>query len=101
MKKIICLCLLLIAPVSFGKRLLHESFYQDEWCEMQGGETEVVLEDRTRIDCLTEAYSIEFDFEDKWAEAIGQSLGYASMTGKKAGIVLILEKKTMIAIYAN
>jgi len=45
------------------------------------------------VDCLTEEYAIEMDFGGKWAEAIGQSLSYAAMTGKKAGIVLIVGKK--------
>lgn len=31
------------------------------------------------------------DFTNKWAEGIGQSLFYSLQTGKKAGIVLILE----------
>ncbi len=38
-------------------------------------------------DCM-----VEFDFGNKWAEAIGQSLYYSIQTGKKAGIALILEK---------
>lgn len=54
---------------------------------------EVVLSDRTRCDCLTESHAIEFDFGNKWAEAIGQSLHYSLQTGKRAGIVLILERK--------
>ena len=41
---------------------------------------------------MTESNAIEFDFADKWEEAIGQSLYYSLQTGKKAGIVLILEK---------
>lgn len=44
-----------------------------------------------RVDCLTSLYAIEFDFADKWAEAIGQALFYKMLTGKIAGIVLILE----------
>jgi hypothetical protein len=36
-------------------------------------------------------HAIEFDFGRGWAEAIGQSAFYAIQTGKKAGIVLILE----------
>jgi hypothetical protein len=40
---------------------------------------------------LTSTHSIEFDFGKKWADAIGQSLYYSLQTGKKAGIVLILE----------
>ena len=31
---------------------------------------------------------------NKWAEAIGQALYYSIMTGKKPGIVLIMEKET-------
>jgi len=50
---------------------------------------EVVLPDRTRCDCLTETHAIEFDFGKKGAEAIGQ----AFQTGKRPGIVLILEEE--------
>ena len=50
------------------------------------------MPDRTRCDCLTQTHAIEFDFGSKWAEAIGQSLYYSLQTGKRAGIVLILEK---------
>ena len=32
----------------------------------------------------------EVDFAGKWAEAIGQSLHYSRMTGKRAGILLIM-----------
>jgi hypothetical protein len=32
-----------------------------------------------------------FDFGNNWAEAIGQSAYYALQTGKKPGVVLILE----------
>ena len=55
-------------------------------------QSEVVLEDNTRCDCLTEKHAIEFDFGKKWAESIGQSLHYSIKTGKTAGIVVILEK---------
>jgi hypothetical protein len=50
------------------------------------------MPDNTRCDCLTKEYAIEFDFAEKWAEAIGQSLFYALQTNKKAGIGLIIEK---------
>ena len=46
---------------------------------------------RGRIDDLTRTHAIEYDFANKWAEAIEQALFYASITGKRAGIVLILE----------
>ncbi|MCW8884768.1 MAG: hypothetical protein OQK12_05865 [Motiliproteus sp.] len=66
-----------------------ERDYQDPWCFQHKGETEVVMADRSRVDCLTGTHAIEFDFGSKWAEAIGQSLGYAFETGKRAGIVII------------
>jgi hypothetical protein len=66
-----------------------ESWYQERYCT---GQTEYVLHDRTRVDCLTETHAIEYDFGTKWHQAIGQSLGYAFETNKRAGIVLILNK---------
>ena len=44
-------------------------------------------------DCLTDTHAIEFDFGNKWAEAIGQALYYFIQTGKRAGVVLILKKQ--------
>ena len=71
----------------------NEHWYQQRWCEQKNGEMEVRLKDKTRCDCLTDDYAIEVDFSHKWAEAIGQSLHYARMTGQQAGIVLIVEGK--------
>jgi hypothetical protein len=59
--------------------------------EAYRGQVEVVLPDGTRCDCVTDTHAIEFDFGDHWSEAVGQSAYYAIQTGKKAGIVLILE----------
>ncbi len=42
----------------------------------------------------SETPSVEVDFARKWAEAIGQCLLYSSMTGKRAGILLILRTPT-------
>ncbi len=75
----------------------HEADYVDHHCK---GEVEHVLADRTRIDCLSETHAIEYDWGKKWAEAIGQSLYYSAMTGKKAGIVLITNSRTK-ARYLN
>lgn len=52
---------------------------------------EVRMGSGARCDCLTDTHAIEFDFANKWAEAIGQSLHYAAQTGKLPGIVLIIE----------
>ena len=83
--------IILLTGNAHAKRLHKEKEYQECWCSEAGGITEFVLSDRTRVDCLTNEYAIEFDFADKWAEAIGQSLYYAEMTGKKPGIAPIVE----------
>ena len=92
MKKILFTILLIFITSSAYARQYNEAYYQNKWCENKGV-TEYKLEDYTRVDCLTETHAVEFDFAKKWAESIGQSLHYARMTGKKAGIVLIIEKE--------
>lgn len=82
--------MLSIALPAEAKRKHPEKWYQQQFCD---GLQEVRLSDGTRVDCLTDEYAVEFDFANKWAEAIGQSLHYARMSGKKPGIVLIAESK--------
>jgi len=67
---------------------LSEADYVNQHCL---GVTEYVLEDRTRVDCLTGHYAIEYDYASKWYQAIGQSLHYSRMTGKQPGVVLIVD----------
>ena len=69
----------------------YEKDYKKAWCSAHCGQQEVILPDKTRVDCLTDTHAIEFDFAHKWAESIGQALYYAQATNKKAGIVLIVE----------
>lgn len=91
MKKLLFIFFLLsIALPAEAKRKHPEKWYQQQFCD---GLQEVRLSDGTRVDCLTDEYAVEFDFANKWAEAIGQSLHYARMSGKKPGIVLIAESK--------
>lgn len=93
MKKIIYVFLgLFVLNSAFAKHYLPEKYYQQEWCTKNNGIMEYKLIDDTRVDCLTKDYAVEFDFATKWAEAVGQSLHYSRMTGKKAGINLIIEK---------
>ncbi|MGI9278682.1 MAG: hypothetical protein ACR2PX_03510 [Endozoicomonas sp.] len=80
---------LLLSTASAGEP---ELWYQKVWCEGKGGEVEARLEDGRRVDCITNSHAIEMDFANKWPEAIGQSLDYAMLTKKQAGIVLILKK---------
>lgn len=67
-----------------------EKHYVQAYCK---GQVEYRLPDKTRVDCLTEEYAIEFDYGNKWAEGIGQSLYYAKKTGKKPAIALILRSE--------
>ena len=90
---IISLLLLLswVSPVQAEHKRL-EKEYQQDWCLEASGHAEVRLPDGTRADCITRTHAIEFDFGQKWAESIGQALYYSMQTGKRAGIVLILER---------
>jgi hypothetical protein len=54
------------------------------------GELEYRLDDKTRVDILTDTMAIEVDYAKKWYEAVGQSSHYALKTGRQPGIVLIL-----------
>jgi hypothetical protein len=53
----------------------------------------VVPHDGTHCACLTVTHAIEFDFANTWAEEIGQALHSASMTGKRASLVLKTDKR--------
>jgi hypothetical protein len=101
MKKIIAASLLILLSTSANAKRLHkERYYQDMTCEPIGGIVEYRLPDNTRVDCLTDEFAIEVDFSSsKIFEAIGQSLHYGRMTGKKAGIYLIMEKESDIKYY--
>lgn len=82
-----------LSSTAFARHLHKENEYQRAWCGDAGGVIEYRLDDGSRVDCVTEEYAIEFDFARKWAEAVGQALYYAEKTGKKPGIVLIMEGK--------
>jgi len=88
----IVLTILILSGTAFAAHRFTERVYQIEWCTEHGGIIEYVLPDKTRVDCLTDEYAVEVDFGPKWAEGVGQALYYAARTGKKPGIVLILEK---------
>ena len=83
------MAILVLAPViAHAGHLHHERHYQEQWCQ---GQTEYVLPDGTRCDCVTATHAIEVDFAEKWYEALGQALYYAFQTGLRAGIGLIIE----------
>ncbi|WP_157673478.1 hypothetical protein [Endozoicomonas ascidiicola] len=84
--------LLLLLPSSITVAAPIEAWYQKVWCNGMGGQLEYRLDSGRRIDCLTNSHAIEIEFARKWPEAIGQALDYSMLTGKHAGIVLILNK---------
>ena len=91
-----CIVLFFVLSIVLAQKIFAsppERFYQQQWCNLKGGQVEFTLPDRTRVDCLTESHAVEVDFAHKWAEAIGQSLHYSSMTGKRAGILLVLSTR--------
>ena len=100
---VILVCLLIFSSIieidendyktaySYPSVRLKEKDYVNTYCS---GQIEYMLPDKTRIDCLTEEYAIEFDFAKKWAESIGQSLYYAKKTGKKPAVAIILKKES-------
>ena len=63
------------------------------WCI---GAAEVTLSDNTRADCITQTHVWEVDRGHKWAEALGQSLHYARLTGKQPGIALIAPSEAQL-----
>lgn len=87
----LALMLLLLATSSAfaGKR---EAFYAAQWCAAHSGQTEYVLPDGTRVDCLTSTYAVEADWATKWAESIGQALYYAAWFPERLPAVLLLVK---------
>ncbi len=72
-----------------------EDAYNRAWCAEQGGRAEVILRDRTRVDCLTDTHAVEADFAGKSLkpyEALGQAVHYSRMTGLLPGVLLIVRK---------
>ena len=74
-----------------AKHLYSEKQYQKYWCEKHNGQMEYKLNDKTRVDCLTDTLAVEFDFAPKWHECIGQALYYGKKTRKTPACVLIME----------
>ncbi len=89
----LCIALLTGVVPARAAHIHQEKVYQAAWCAQAGGITEYLLDDGARVDCLTDEYAIEFDFGPKWAESIGQALYYGIRTGRKPGVVLILENE--------
>ncbi len=68
-----------------------EKDYATAWCTQHHGQSEVVLEDGARADCVTKRYAVEVQPAKTWAEAIGQALYYSMALKKKPAVVLIAD----------
>lgn len=77
-------CFPLAAP-ALAERL--EADFQQRLCK--GMLMNRHLPSGTYVDCISDTHAIEVDFTNHWAEAIGQSLMYASELHRLPGIILV------------
>ena len=68
---LVVLIIILISLPAYSKHEYTEKTYQKYWCNKKGGITEYKLNNKTRVDCLTDNLAVEFDFAPKWHECIG------------------------------
>ena len=88
----IAFLLIFISP--YVHAIENEDYYNRQFCDEMSGQPEFRLKDLSRVDCLTDTHAFEADWADglKVYESIGQSLYYASETGKLPGILLLIRK---------
>ena len=65
------------------------------------GDDQFRTKDGTYVDCITDEYAIEAEYDYNWKESIGQSLHYAESTNKKAGILFIKRRKSTKDYYTE
>ena len=70
---------------------MSEAEYQKEWCAKHNGEIDYKTQEKTTVDCLTDTYSVELDYAEKWVQAMRKSRDHSLSTGKAPGVVLILQ----------
>lgn len=92
MKWLFAIIVILATPAIAQK----ESLWVERFCQNNQAHMVTML-----VDCLTDEYAIEFDFSKKWAEAIGQSLYYASQTYRKPGYSLSAKTSAVRNIYID
>ena len=86
----------LILPLIFISFFISsaEKDINSEWCLSIGGKEQFRTKDGTYVDCLTDTYAVEAEFDYNWKEGIGQALHYAESTGKEAAILFIKREKS-------
>jgi len=85
---------LLFFAINASARGLSEFQVNSRWCAEFGGQIEFRTSYGTYVDCLTDSYAIEAEFDYNWKESIGQSLHYAEATKKDAAILFIHRKES-------
>ena len=79
---------MMVAAPAYAKS---EAEYKKEWCAKHNGEINYKTQESSKVDCLTDNYSIEFDFAEKWVQSMRKSRDQSLSTGKLPGVVLILQ----------
>lgn len=88
---VLLLVVFFIGESVFAAHINSEKTYQQRWCNAHNGILEYKLDDKTRVDCLTDTLAVEVDFAPKWHECIGQALYYGRKTKRTPACVLIIE----------
>ncbi len=89
MKLFLFSMILLAANVNAAERDINGA-----WCQKMQGDDQFRTKDGTYVDCLTDTYAVEAEFDYNWKEGIGQALHYAESTGKEAAILFIKREKS-------
>ena len=71
--------------------------YEKKWCRDHSGASQVKMPDGTIAGCITSTHAVAFEFARNWKDAVGHALYISLETGKKAGIVLIIENEKDLA----
>ncbi|MDA0754045.1 MAG: hypothetical protein O3A49_05150 [Candidatus Marinimicrobia bacterium] len=89
MKKLLFLFILFSSFIDANEKYINQS-----WCSANGGVSEYRTKYGTYVDCLTEEYAVEVEFDYNWKESIGQSLHYAEATNKRPAVLIIKRTKS-------
>ena len=91
MKYLTAIICVIITAQAWAQRAQKEDYYAQLWCESQGGQSEAITSQGTRVDCLLPDYAVEVDFDQKWAEGLGQALHYGVEMNRKPAVLLIMK----------
>ena len=81
------------AKAKSSKTSYDENYFNVRIAKDLGGKAEVNIKHNRRADILTWNYAYETDWSHKaWSEGVGQALAYAMLTGKKPGIIVLVDK---------